>query len=96
MTLYRNNFIKLFGLSYFEKELIKDKIDLIFLHTSIRNSLIKKTKFYLYLMGHVSHRSSRISEIKFNKEFIKRKYLSIVLLNISWNFSWSDFTKMKL
>ena len=33
MTLYRNNFIKLFGLSYFEKELINDKIDLIFLHT---------------------------------------------------------------
>ncbi len=74
MTLYGNNFLKLFGLSYFEKELIKDKIDLIFFtHPASESVLLRKLNFIytLWDMCHIDH--PEFPEIKFNREFVSRE-----------------------
>ena len=74
MTLYGNNFIKLFGLSYFEKELIKDKIDLIFFtHPASESVLLRKLNFIytLWDMCHIDH--PEFPEIKYNREYISRE-----------------------
>lgn len=98
MTLYRNNFIKLFGLSYFEKELIKDKIDLIFFtHPASETVLLRKLNFIytLWDMCHIDH--PEFPEIKFNKEFLSRE--NIYQLSCSTSVGIlveSDFTKNEI
>lgn len=74
MIFHRNNLIKIFGLSHFEKELIKDKIDLIFFtHPASETVLLRKLNFIytLWDLCHIDH--PEFPEIKYNKEFISRE-----------------------
>lgn len=74
MIFHRNNFIKMFGLSHFEKELIKDKIDLIFFtHPASETVLLRKLNFIytLWDLCHIDH--PEFPEIKYNKEFTSRE-----------------------
>jgi glycosyltransferase involved in cell wall biosynthesis len=74
MLFYRSNLIKIFGLSHFEKELIKDKIDLIFFtHPASEAILLRKLNFIytLWDMCHIDH--PEFPEIKYNREFVSRE-----------------------
>lgn len=95
MMLYKNNIIKIFGLSYFEKELIKDKIDLIFFtHPASETVLLRKLNFIytLWDMCHVDH--PEFPEIKFNREFLLRENIYQISCSTSIGILVeSDFTK---
>ena len=74
MMLYRSNLLKIFGLSHFEKEMIKDKIDLIFFtHPASETVLLRKLNFIytLWDLCHIDH--PEFPEIKYNREFISRE-----------------------
>ncbi len=74
MIFYKSNFVKLFGISHFEKELLKDNIDLIFFtHPASESILLRKLNFIytLWDMCHIDH--PEFPEIKYNREFLSRE-----------------------
>ena len=98
MMLYRSNLIKIFGLSHFEKELIKDKIDLIFFtHPASETVLLRKLNFIytLWDLCHLDH--PEFPEIKYNREFVSRESIyQLSCLTAVGILVESNFTKEEI